>query len=94
MIGLGLTIVESVVVSVGRVSVVVVNEFVDVDADEVDCVVTSRALCDTGSTIANGFLWRFSGCCPVDADDCAYGCVDDMVGGSEGWDVGTFDWSI
>jgi hypothetical protein len=56
LIGLGLTIVESVVVSVGRVSVVVVNEFVDVDADEVDCVVTSRALCDTGSTIANGFL--------------------------------------
>jgi hypothetical protein len=59
LVGFGLTIVESVVVSVGRVSavVVVVDELVDVDADEVVAVgATSIALCDTGSTIVNGFF--------------------------------------
>ena len=87
MTGFELLIVESVVVSDGRVSavVVVVDEFVDVDADEVAAADTSTALCDTGSTIANGFLWRFSAC-PVGAGGggAAYGFACGIFCGSEG----------
>ncbi len=96
-VGFGLTIVESVVVSVGRVSavVVVVDEFVDVGADELACVGNSTVLCDTGSMIANGVFLRFSGCCcPVGAGCCVYGFGGCMFCESEGWGVGTFDWSI
>ncbi len=88
------SVVESVVVSVGRVSVVVV--IVDDDDDglvvEVDAAETSKVLCDTGSTIANGFLARFS-IGAVGADG-AYGFVGCIFGGTEDWGVGIFAGSI
>ncbi len=49
---------------------------------EVGGVETSKVLCDTGSTIANGFLARFS-IVTVGADD-AYGLVGCIFGGTEG----------
>jgi hypothetical protein len=64
-------VVESVVVSVGRISVVAVvvvedddGFVVEIDDDDEFGVEISKALCDTGSTIGIGFLARFS-LCPV-----------------------------
>lgn len=89
--------VESVVVSAGRVSVVVEDNdddgLVAVGADTGGGCSISTAFFDVGSTIVNGFLWRFS-TCPVGTTGCAYGFGCSTFCEIEGWDVGTFDVSI
>ncbi len=84
--------VESVVVdSAERVSLVVIVEDVDVVFVAVvvddDATGTSTGLWDTGSTIVNGFLWRFSVWAAY-VLTCGRFCC------SEGWDVGTCGCSI
>lgn len=95
-----------VVVSLERLSlVVIVEDTVDDDDDDVvvvavvgwadedaDCEETSTGLCETGSTIANGFLCRFSGA--VACTVCPYEAGCGIDGAIWGWEVVTFGCSI